>query len=125
MIKKKITIWGRKFDLRVTFDHYTGEEILKNQKDALKAFLKSERNIAASLPMVKKYCLSHNKRDIKEDEISNIFKYVKPKYLYIVRDENVHTVAIMCNYKFDEEHGIAVVFKNEKISKVGKQDIIL
>ena len=33
--------------------------------------------------------------------------------------------AIMCNYKFDMENGIAVVFENEKFSDIGKQDIIL
>jgi len=35
------------------------------------------------------------------------------------------TVAIMCNCKFDMEHGIAVVFENGQFKKVGQQDIIL
>ena len=38
---------------------------------------------------------------------------------------NSRVVAIMCNYKFDMEHGIAIVFKNEMFSKIVSQDIIL
>ena len=48
-----------------------------------------------------------------------------PKYLYIVRSEAKRVVSIMCNYRFDPENGIAVVFEDEKFSKIGKQDIIL
>lgn len=57
--------------------------------------------------------------------INNIFKYVAPKYLYVARNNEKHVVAIMCNYKFDPENGIAVIFENEKFSKIGMQDIIL
>lgn len=31
----------------------------------------------------------------------------------------------MCRYKFDAEHGIAVVFKEGKLEEVGPQDIIM
>jgi hypothetical protein len=31
----------------------------------------------------------------------------------------------MCNYKFDMENGLAIVFENEEAIEVGKQDIIL
>ena len=48
-----------------------------------------------------------------------------PKYLYVARDNENHIVAIMCNYRYDEENGIAIVFKNEKFLQIGKQDIIL
>lgn len=48
-----------------------------------------------------------------------------PKYLFIPQDKYTRIVAIMCNYKFDSDNGIAVVFKNEKFDTVGNQDIIL
>lgn len=31
----------------------------------------------------------------------------------------------MCNYKFDMDDGIAIVFKNNRFQKIGKQQIIL
>ena len=77
------------------------------------------------MDQVKQYCLKSNKADIGSDNIENIFKYVAPKYLYVARNKDSRIVAIMCNYKFDPENGIAVVFENEKLNKIGMQDIIL
>lgn len=125
MNKEKLLIWGRGFEIEIKYDCYSGEKVLKRQKDALKEFLKSEENIANSLEMVKKYCLAQNKDDVGENEISNIFKYVVPKYLYVTRSIDKHIVSIMCDYKFDQENGIAVVFENEKFKRIGRQDIIL
>lgn len=34
-------------------------------------------------------------------------------------------LALMCNYKFDPEHGIAIVFENGKYKEIGEQDIIV
>lgn len=125
MSKEKITIWSRDFDMEVKYDCYTGEEVLQIQKDAIHSFLESRAAIDAALDQVKQYCLKNNKSDIGSDNIENIFKYVAPKYLYVVRNKEKHIVAIMCNYKFDPENGIAVVFENEKFSKIGMQDIVL
>lgn len=125
MNKEKTMIWGREFELEVRYDCYTGEEILDSQKDAVASFLKSEGDDALSLEQVKRYCLSQNGEEIKDGIIENIFKYVAPKYLYVPQSTDRHIVAIMCNYKFDQENGIAVVFENEKFCKVGSQDIIL
>ncbi len=125
MIKEKTVIWGREFELEIKYDCYADEKILDNQRNALKFFLKSESDIANSLEKVKAYCLAQNKADIMEEKISNIFKYVMPQYLFIVRSADKRIVSIMCNYKFDQENGIAIVFENEKFYKIGKQEIIL
>ena len=74
---------------------------------------------------VKKYCICNNKDEIGADTIKKNFKYVEQKYFYVVRDDAKHIIAIMCNYKFDSENGIAIVFENEKYSRIGKQDLIL
>ena len=57
--------------------------------------------------------------------VDNIFKYVMPKNIYVPRNLKKRVVAIMCNYKFDTEHGIAVVFENEQFKEIGAQDIAL
>lgn len=125
MIKEKMMIWGRELELEVKYDCYTGEKILESQKDALKVFLKSEDTVGASLEQVKSYCLAHNKKDITDGVVENIFKYVAPKYLYVLRETSKRVVAVMCNYRFDPENGIAVVFENEELVKIGKQDTVL
>ena len=73
---------------------------------------------------VKKYCLSLNSEEI-EQPIENIFKYVAPKYLFVPRDNEKKIIAIMCNYRFDMDNGIAVVFEDGELSEIGSQNIIL
>ena len=34
-------------------------------------------------------------------------------------------VAVMCDFKFDMENGLAIVFENEKFKEVGYQDLVL
>lgn len=124
MSKLNMEIWGREFDIRIVYDCYEGETILPSQIAAMEEFVSARDSIDASLEEVKNYCIKHNPDDI-HDNISNIFKYVIPKYLYIPRVENKRIVAIMCNYRFDQDNGIAVVFENTKLCDIGVQDIIL
>ena len=127
MNKQKLNVWGRDFELEVVFDCYEGEEILPTQNDALKEFLVSSGDLVQKAKRdVEEYCLKHNAEDIGSSSIENIFKYVIPKSIYIQRTTTgSHVVGLMCAYKFDAENGIAVVFKNEKLDKVGTQNIML
>ena len=125
MNKVKLNIWDREFDIEVVYDKYSDETVLTAQEKALEDFMRATEEIESSLTVVKEYCLYNNREEIGSDYIDNIFKYVMPKYLYVARDNANHKVAIMCNYRYDEENGIAIVFKNEKFLQIGKQDIIL
>ena len=72
------------------------------------------------------YCYITNRSDITEKEISNIFKYVKPKAIYIKRDSvDERRVAIICSYRFNPDDGMAIVFKNEAFFQIGSENIIL
>lgn len=120
-----INIWGRDFSLPVKYDCYENEEVIMNQKEALQNFMNNGEFINNSLDNLKEYCLSLNGNEIEAKEISNIFKYVIPKYLFVPRSENNRLLALMCNYRFDMEHGIAIVFCDEKLKEIGIQDIVL
>lgn len=126
MNKVKINIWGREFELEVRYDWFEDEEeLLPTQENAISKLFESSNVINQSLDYVKEYCLSNDKDKFQEDDIENIFKYVMPTYLYVMRTGADRTVAIVCDYRFDLEHGIAVVFKNEKFYQIGTQDIIV
>lgn len=127
MIEKTMKIWGRTFDIEIVYDYYRGEEVLDSQKSALQAFLdNSDKLFNIAKEKAEQYCLANNREDIKEDKITNIFKYVKPKALYVKRsDTEDHNVAIMCAYKFNPDDGMAIVFKNEKFFDIGSENIIL
>lgn len=127
MSKIKMDVWGRTLDLDIVYDIYQGESILESQVNAYNCFMaKADRLFGLAEDEVKKYCLSINKEDIQESEITNIFKYVKPKAIYVARNTGKdRTVALLCAYKFNPDDGIAIVFMNEQLQKIGTENIIL
>lgn len=125
LMTKNITIWERQFDLQVIFDCFDNEEVLPIQEQALKEFLKAENTIQESKQPLEKYILNDEYADIEGDSIDNIFKYVIPTDIYIPRTPETRTVALLCDYRFDEEHGLAIVFENEHFKEIGEQDIVL
>lgn len=124
MNKVKVVLWGREFDIAVSYSCYPGEEITQIQKDALTEFCVKENPADSMLNELKQYVIKTADGKLEGTNIENIFKYVIPKSLYIPRSPK-KMVAVICNYKFDMENGIAVVFENEKLKQIGTQDIIL
>ena len=121
-MNKSLKIWNRDFNLKVVFDCFDNEEITETQKQSIEDFLKNS-TIYSDPRKILEYC---KKDDNTIDVGSNPFRYVMPKSLYVVRTtDNTRVVAILCDYKFDVEHGIAVIYKNEKFDKICKQDDIL
>ena len=116
-------IWGRDFELAVSYQNFPGENVTDNQTCALEKAQSTD--FSESLSDVKQYIMKHYGSELGEDSIDNIFKYVLPKSILIPRNENKRVFAILCNFKFDMEHGLAIVFEDEKYKAVGPQDLIL
>ena len=74
-----------------------------------------------SAAKLKKYCA----KDDDGGDMENLFRYVMPRYLFLPKVQKRRTVALMCDYRFDPEHGLALVFENEKLKEIGSQDLIL
>jgi hypothetical protein len=126
MSKQKINVWGRDFELDVVFDCCEGEEVLPVQKEALNLFLSKPILLSDAKSKVEDYCINLNAADIGSTSIENIFKYVIPKEIYVQRPtDNSRVVGLLCNYKFDADNGLAVVFKNEQFVQVNTEDVIL
>lgn len=120
-----MNIWGRRFDVEVIFDCYKGEEVLDSQQEAYNKFIEvAETLLNSTLPSVKQYCLCVNRAEITEDTITNIFKYVKPKSLFIKRtDKGERKVSLLCAYRFNPDDGMAIVFKDERLLEIGTGNI--
>ncbi len=123
MNKVNVCIWGRDFELPVSYQNYPGEEVTHMQQLTLNAI--PSVDYSESLALIDQYIMKYNGSEVNEEHIDNIFKYVMPKSILITRNNTDRIFAVMCNYKFDMEHGLAVVFENEKYKAVGAQDIIL
>lgn len=121
--KQKLLIWGREFELDVIPNNFPGEEVIDNQKSIINEL--SSIDFSDSLSVVKKFIIKHYADNLDEPNISNIFRYVIPRSILVMRDPTNKVFSIMCNFKFDMEHGMAVVYENEICKEVGLQDIIL
>ena len=119
------TIWGRKFTLPVEYDCYEGEEVTKSQIQALKRFKSHTEWIEQSKSIVEDYCREQVMSDDENAKKDNIFSYIKPECLFVKRDKESPRIAMMCKYRYDLEHGLAVVFSSDGEVTVGMQDIIL
>lgn len=123
MSKAVFEIWNREFELDVVYECYQGEEVLDSQRKAFEQ-LYNTNVIDTSLEFVKKYVENTADSQIALP-IDNIFKYVMPRSIFVPHCKASSQIAIMCDYKFDIEHGIAVVFEDGKYKEIGTQDIIL
>lgn len=121
MSKIKVNVWGRDFDLPVLYECREGQELLQHQKDAAKLFLESD---ALNDPtQVMKYVVTNNSEDVA-GRTDNIFRFVIPRQIYVMRKEETNCVALICNYKFDPEHGLAIIYENGNITHIGAEDIL-
>ena len=120
-----LKIWGREFSLPVEYDCYEGEEITEAQIQALKQFRTHTEWIEQSKSVVVNYCKEQVMSDDANNKKDNIFSYIKPECLFVKRDKENPRIALMCKYRYDLEHGLAVVFSSDGEVAVGLQDIIL
>lgn len=120
-----IIIWGRKFILPVEYDCYEGEEVTKEQLQAFRKFKSHTEWIEHSKIIVEDYCREQVMSDEENTQKDNIFSYIKPECLFVKRDKKNPRIAMMCKYRYDLEHGLAVVFTFDGEVAVGMQDMIL
>lgn len=120
-----LELWGKKLSVPVTYDCYSGEEITEQQIKALDLFLANESWIVDSENSVKEYCQKWVTEYFGESISDNIHDYILPMELFVKRDPDNPRIAIMCDFKYDPEHGLAIVFSHEGEVTIGSQDIIL
>lgn len=126
MREETIWIWGREMTLPVVFDCYEGERVLSGQRAALRWFLEDPAPLNAALPAVENYCRAVDPEEFGGGPVDNIFRYVMPQRIFVKKTgDDSRVVALLCAYRFDEENGLAVVFRNEALEQVGTQNIIL
>jgi len=124
MNKINTEIWGREFELPVIIKQFKGKEITDIQKESVDRFEKNLNILNDAKAEVEKYIIDNGLNENGINEVDNIFKYVIPKSISVPKSKK-RVVALMCNFKFDMEHGLAVIFEDEKLKKVGPQDLVL
>lgn len=125
MNKANIQIGDRKFELEINYDCFEGEEVLPMQEEAVKKICTGNYLSIKILEEVKKYCKNRNADKFNQETIPDIFRFVKPVSLYIKRNKEKRIVAVMCDYVYDMEHGLAIVFENEEFKGIRTQAAVL
>lgn len=120
-----IEIWGREFFLEVEYDCYAEETVEQYQIEAFERFCQNPEWIKKAKVNVEEFCKNDVESDSENLKKDNIFSYVKPIGIFVKHDKEHQRVAIMCKYRYDQEHGIAVVFDKHGQVTIGIQDIIL
>lgn len=123
MNKVNVQIWGRDFELGISYQNYPGEDITENQLKTLTEV--PAVNYDAAKAGVEGYIRKFFASELRDDNLDNIFRFVMPKSVLIPRTETSGTFAIMCNFKLDMEHGIAVIYEDGEYKTAGPQDLIL
>ena len=119
-----ICIWGRDFSVPVDYNCYAGETLLPEQTEAINTFLDCPLWLENAKNSVEQYCHEQVMEDTENSKKENIFSYVKPQGFFVKREKNPR-IALMCKYRYDIEHGLAVIFASDGSVTVGPQDIIL
>ena len=119
-----ISIWERAFLLPIEYDCYDDEIVTDAQKSAVKMMTMHPEWIVSAKVHVESFCREKVIADSENNKKDNIFSYIKPEYLFVKREDHPR-VAIMCKYRYDIEHGLAVVFATDGSVTVGLQDFIL
>lgn len=119
-------VWGRVLPIKISYDCFEGEQITIVQKETYDQFICNKEQIfGEAFNKIKDYCMTEYSEQIT-DNFENIFRYVKPKDVYIKRSVTGKRIAgLLCNFKFDMEHGLAAYIEDGHVTKIGPQDIIL
>ena len=120
-----VEFWGRKFSLNVEYDCYAGEKITLEQIEAVERLRNNISWVDKAKEVVVKYCKAEVDDDDENQKKDNIFSYVKPEAVFVKRDDKKARIALMCKYRYDPEHGLAIVFDRNGAISIGTQDIIL
>ena len=121
----ELTIWGRQFSLMIDYCCHKDEVPTKKQEKAVKRLISHPEWIEKSKNALELYCKNDVLEDTENENKENVFSYVKPHYILVKRIDNQPKIGLMCNYKYDLEHGIAIVFSSTGKATIVSQDEIL
>ena len=119
----KLNLWGRAFSLKVEYECYEGEVINEEQNNAVRHFASHPEWLEAAKPLVEDYCRKQVQADDNNHKKDNIFSYIQPIEIY-VKNDRLKRLGIMCNYRYNEDDGIAIVFYPDGKISVGEQGLM-
>lgn len=127
-ISRNLTVWGRELEIEVLYETLSGEGVIPAQDEALEAILAKWEVVDQSLDAVKSFCVETYPLELDAiaggRTIDNIFRFVVPERLLLLRREEARSVELLCRSRLDPEHGLAIYFENEQLAGVGTESTV-
>lgn len=120
----KANLWGSEVELDVYFEQLDFEEPTDAQLDAFSRVDAIWPHADDAIPCIVEYLKKEAVEIGAHFEEDSWRSLVHPTTLFVAESDD-RTVAILCEFDFDSEHGLAVVFEDEQFTAVGSQDIVL
>lgn len=120
----KVSLWGSEVELEVYFEQLDYDEPTDVQTDAFSRVGAMWQHTDDAIPSIVEYAKNEAMEIGTHFEEKTWRSLVHPATLFIAESDN-RTVAILCEFDLDPEHGLAVVFEGEQFAAVGSQDIVL
>ena len=122
--KVDLVIWGKKFCL--PFEYTDSVDSTNNTEVELsvKEFSDNSEDITdKSIPTVKEY-VNKSAKMIGIAKVDELLECINPHMLLIGIDEGNINIALLCGFKYDPEHDIAIIYREQLLVEVGSQDLV-
>ena len=104
---------------------YRGEPVPDAMTAEVGALLADWRVVEDAEPAVREHCLElggdNAMRDFGSRDSVDVTSCVTPTHLVGLDNEGVRGVGPLCDYRYDPEEGLALVFENERLSEITTQ----
>jgi len=116
---QQVLLWDETYDLRIVADAYLGELITEAQRESYLIFLDNvERFSKRSLELVAEYISKVYERV----DANHVHTLMVPTAILFQQDG---AFGILCDFKYDEEHGLAIMLYPKSQEQAGMQDIFI
>ena len=120
---RALTIWGREFELPVKYPSTDNVQLIDQLDDSLDELLRNKKLIKKAKAAVEDYCKEKVLEDDENQKKDNIFSYILPQYIFVKEGTKGVKIALVCRYRYDEEHGLMIVFDSDGNYIIGGQDM--
>lgn len=120
----KTNLWGREVELEVYFEQLDFDEPTAVQLDTLSRVDAIWPHVDDAIPSIVEYAKTEALEIGRQFDADAWRSMVHPTTLFIA-DADERVAAVLCEFDLDPEHGLAVVFEDEKFKEVGPQGVVL
>ena len=85
--------------------------------------MRNKKLIKKAKAAVEDYFKEKLLEDDENQKKDNIFSYILPQYIFVKEGTKGVKIALVCRYRYDEEHGLMIVFDNDGNYIIGGQDM--